>query len=98
MTNLEIVFLAKDKFAALADFYTPFLNVHGKPNIHRYTNADDAFGQINQDEMIAMCRVLRTELPENDMLAGKLLRGALMRVCLRDAQDEADDERGEGLP
>ena len=76
--------LARDKFNALPNFYSP---VNDK---YRYTNMDDAMGSLKQEELIALARLLRDG---NYMQAGKLLEASLMRILTAEAEEEIEDEQ-----
>ena len=78
--------LARDKFNALPNFYSP---VNDK---YRYTNMDDAMGSLKQEELIALARLLRDG---NYMQAGKLLEASLMRVLTAEAEEEIEDEEND---
>lgn len=80
--NKRVEDLAKDKFMALPDFYTP------RNMKYRYTNMDDAIGSIKQEEFIAIARAIRDG---DNKLAGDLLSASLMRICVSEAEDDMED-------
>ena len=75
--------LARDKFNALPNFYSP------KDEKYRYTFMDDAMGSLKQEELIALARLLRDG---EHLQAGKLLEASLMRVLVAEAEEEIEDE------
>ena len=78
----EIAQLAKDKFFALSDFYTC------RDGVRRWTNIEDAVDSIKQAEWIDIARALR----DGDMwVVGDLLRKAIDRVVIQQAEDEIDE-------
>jgi len=76
--------LARDKFNALPNFYSP------KDERYRYTYMDDAMGSLKQEDLIALARLLRDG---NYMHAGKLLEASLMRILTAEAEEEIKDEQ-----
>lgn len=74
--------LAKDKFMALPDLY------RSTDGIKRYTNIDDASGSIKQEEWVSIARAIRDS---DNKLAGDILAASLMRVCVRNAENEIDE-------
>jgi len=76
--------LARDKFNALPNFYSP------KDERYRYTYMDDAMGSLKQEDLIALARLLRDG---NHMQAGKLLEASLMRILTAEAEEEIEDEQ-----
>lgn len=80
---------ARDKFLALPEFYSP------KDAKFRYTNIDDAQGDIKQEEWIEIARALRDG---DDLQAGNLLRKSLERICTNYAEEELENEWEAGKP
>ena len=76
--------LARDKFNALPNFYSP------KDEKYRYTNMDDAMGSLKQEELIALARLLRDG---EHLQAGNLLKASLMRILTAEAEEEIKDEQ-----
>jgi len=79
---------AEDLFYSLPDFHTP-LYTNGVLSRQRFTNVDDAFGELTQDELVAIARALRYA---DNYTVGALLRAALIRVCAKQAVEELDEE------
>lgn len=88
-TENEIKDRANDIFYALPDIYTK----HDVLPV--MSNIDDYWDHVSHDEKIAIVRALRDSCY---IYAGAMLDSALKCICLKLAQDEADDARGEDLP
>lgn len=75
-------YLTEAKIAELPLYYKTLAG-----EVSRWTNIDDAWGEIPQTELIAMARVLITG---DDAELGKMLREAIKKVCRKQAENEID--------
>lgn len=74
---------ADDKFQALPDFYKSM------DGVKRYTNMEDAIDRVKQSEWIGIARALRDE---DDLLAVRILKSALVRICESQVEEELEEE------
>lgn len=79
----DIINRANDKLASLPDFYK------SSDGIKRYTNMDDQIGNLDQSDLIAIARLIRDNQLEQ---VGQVLKDAILKQLLKEAEDEIDDE------